>query len=304
MNYASLLLLIQYLTVCLWGSSACAAETRDQGERAIRTSLKIMTFNIHWQGMDNGKFYDSGFRKRKPLIINVIKASGADVIGLQEASIEQRTALADALPRYGMFPLPSEVGDECILYRLDRLVLKNSGHENLRQKPEIPGTNIGVRGFFWVRLYDRLSDKQFYLLNLHTDHRSLWRGRQLDAILIGKWISKRKYSDPVILTGDFNGKPDNPRYLYLTGQKQYPDRDGKFTSMPVPMQDSFTLANPDIRYSGTGNFGYKGSKDGAQLDYIFVPRGTKVTGSRIIYYNANGAYPSDHYPVLSEIELN
>lgn len=312
------LLLIPYLASCQWSSAVSIAEvpgltgTSEGGvqeaadlEPAVsRTSLKVMTFNIRWQGQGNdGKFYDTGFARRKPLVVDVLTQFGADIIGLQEASIEQRAALAPGVPGFGMYPLPAEAGDECILYRLDRFDLMASGHEDLRREPEKVGTNIGVRDFVWVSLQDRISGKRFYVLNLHTDGRSFERGRQLDGVLIGEWIRSREFSDPVILTGDFNGTPDKPRYLYLTGQMAYPGEDGITVNMPMPMLDTFRVANPDAQYFGTINPGYKGKKNHTQIDYVFVPSGAEVIDSKIIYYHVNGSYPSDHFPLLSEFEL-
>jgi hypothetical protein len=115
-----------------------------------------MTFNIRRQGYgDDGEFIESGFAYRMPLVFDVLTKSGAGIISLQEASIEQRAALATGLPGFGMFPLPLEAGDEFILYRLDRFELSDSGHEVLRREPGLAGTNIGVRDFVWVYLEDR-----------------------------------------------------------------------------------------------------------------------------------------------------
>jgi endonuclease/exonuclease/phosphatase family metal-dependent hydrolase len=317
MRYSILFPVIQYVLTCLWANSVFATEvmglagtgegdvrnTELAGQTVNRTSLKVMTFNIRWQGKDGENFVDSGFELRKPLIVDVLKTFDADVIGLQEASIEQRAALAPELPGFGMFPLPAAAGDECILYRLDRFDLRDSGHEDLRRTPEKPGTNIGVRDFVWAYLQDRVTGKRFYVVNLHTDHRSSKRGRQLDGVLIGEWIRSRKFPDPVILTGDFNGTRGKPRYLYLTGQRAYPDEDGIYVKMPMPMLDTFTVANPNARYSGTVNPGSRGKKNRTQIDYVFVPRGAKVIDSRIIYYHVNGSYPSDHFPLLSEFKL-
>jgi endonuclease/exonuclease/phosphatase family metal-dependent hydrolase len=269
-----------------------------------RKSLRVMTFNIRWQGYGgDGEFIDSGFAYRKPLVLDVLTKYGADIIGLQEASIEQRAALARELPGFGMFPLPVESGDECILYRLARFDLRDSGHESLRRVPEIAGTNIGVRDFVWIHVQDRISGKRFYVINLHLDHRSSERGRQLDGVLIGEWIRKRTFSDPVILTGDFNGKPDQPRFLYLTGQRAYAGEDGTIDKMPMPMLDTFTVANPHAEYTGTSNAGYRGEKNRNQIDFVFVPSGSTVSGSNIIYYHTDGSYPSDHFPLISEFEL-
>jgi len=318
MRRPGILLLMPLATICLCTSAVYAADAVNRpgtetgyvryrlypGLAAYRTSLRVMTFNIRWQGHDHeGAFHDSGFAHRMPLVLDVLTLSGADIIGLQEASIEQRAALASGLRGYGMFPLPVEAGDECILYRLDRFDLAGRGHDALRLVPETAGTNIGVRDIVWVHLRDRISGKRFYVANLHLDHRSSERGRQLDGVLIGEWIRNREFADPVILTGDFNGRPGKPRFLFLTGQREYPGGDGVTVRMPMPMLDTFTTANPRARYTGTSNSGYSGRKSRNQIDYVFVPRGSRVVGSGIIYYNVYGFYPSDHFPLLSEFEL-
>jgi endonuclease/exonuclease/phosphatase family metal-dependent hydrolase len=315
MRHPFLLLLVRLALICLCVAPVSATEiiiqpgegNAQEGAKpapaAERASIRVMTFNIRWQGDDDGKFVESGFDRRKPLILDVLVNFGADIIGLQEASMGQRKALAPGLPGYGMFPLPAEAGDECILYTLDRFSLRDSGHEDLRRESEKAGTNIGVRDFVWVYLQDRISGKRFYVLNLHMDHRSSRRGRQLDGVLIGEWIRNREFADPVILTGDFNGLPDQPRYLYLTGQRAYAGENGVIVRTPMPMLDTFRAANPDARYSGTTNSGYKGRKNRNQIDYVFVPGGSTVIGSRIIYYHVNDFYPSDHFPLLSEFEL-
>jgi endonuclease/exonuclease/phosphatase family metal-dependent hydrolase len=313
-----LLLLIQLAAICACTYPVHVADTiegsgtgtgnlqqgTDLESAADHTRLGVMTFNIRWEGRgDDGRFYDSGFVHRKPLVLDVLTKFSADIIGLQEASIEQRAALAPGLPGFGMFPLPVRAGDECILYRLDRFDLRDSGHEIIRREPEKVRTNIGVRDFVWVYLQDRISGKRFYVLSLHLDHRSSKRARQLDGVLIGEWIKNREFVDPVILTGDFNGKPDEPRYLYLTGQRAYSGEDGAAVSMPMPMLDTFAVANPHARYPGTSNADYSGTKNTKQIDYVFVPTGSRVIGSAIIYYHTDGSYPSDHFPVLSEFEL-
>jgi endonuclease/exonuclease/phosphatase family metal-dependent hydrolase len=312
------LLLIQLAAVCACTNPEYAPDTIERSgtstgnvEQATHlgpadggATIKVMTFNIRWEGQGvDGIFDDSGFVRRKPLVLDVLTKFGADIIGLQEASIEQRAALAPALAGFGMFPPPAGAGDECILYRLDRFDLRGSGHEMLRREPEMVGTNIGVRDFVWVYLQDRISGKRFYLLNLHLDHRSSERGRQLDGVLIGEWIRNREFANPVILTGDFNGKPNQPRYLYLTGQRAYSRGDGATVGTPMRMLDTFTVANPHARYTGTSNAGYSGRKNGKQIDYVFAPAGSRVISSTIIYYHRNGSYPSDHFPLLSEFEL-
>lgn len=265
--------------------------------------LRVMSFNIRWQGLGaDGHYYDSQFERRKPLVLDVLRDSGADLVGLQEASIEQRSELAAALPGFAMYPGPAAAGDECILYRRQRFEFLDGGRATIRARPERVGTTIGQRDFFWVRLRDRLGGYAFYLLNLHLDHRSGQRGRQLDAVRIGEWLRARPAADPVILLGDLNGGVGQPRYLYLTGQRQYPDSNGRLHTMPEALQDSFRAVHPESVAVGTAH-GYSGRRDGARIDYILVSPGTRLRDARILYHQAGGQYPSDHFPVMADIDL-
>ena len=154
MRRTILLLLIHFAVTFLQACSVFEAETvarpgsgygeagraPEPGRTVTRDSLRVMTFNIQWQGHDAGGFVDSGFVSRKPLVLDVLRNFDSDIIGLQEASIEQRAAMVHDLPGFGMFPPPSWPGDECILYRLDRFDLRDGGREYLRQAP--PGAPV------------------------------------------------------------------------------------------------------------------------------------------------------------------
>jgi len=46
-----------------------------------------------------------------------------------------------------------------------------------------------------------------------------------------------------------------------------------------------------------------GKNFGPKLDYIFVPPGTDVKNAQIIRSSVNGRFPSDHFPITSDIVL-
>ena len=48
---------------------------------------------------------------------------------------------------------------------------------------------------------------------------------------------------------------------------------------------------------------FKGNKTGLHIDYIFVTEEFNVRNSEIVYYNKDGKYPSDHYPISTELEF-
>ena len=138
----------------------------------------------------------------------------------------------------------------------------------------------------WARLTDRQSKRSFYVYNTHWDHRSQ-ESRLGAARLISAQIAKRKHPDePVILMGDFNASKDNPAIQHLSKQ----------------LRDSLYLRHPDAT-DGRTFHGFKGGKSGRKIDHIFVPEGTTVSAAAILYFNRDGAYPSDHYPVRAALQF-
>ena len=47
---------------------------------------------------------------------------------------------------------------------------------------------------------------------------------------------------------------------------------------------------------------FKGRNKGIHIDYIFVTDNLSIKSTQILTYNENGKYPSDHYPLISEVE--
>jgi endonuclease/exonuclease/phosphatase family metal-dependent hydrolase len=68
------------------------------------------------------------------------------------------------------------------------------------------------------------------------------------------------------------------------------------------MLDTFRVLHPDVEDVRTAH-GFKGTRQGSKIDYVFVPPSAKVIEARILYDNVDGRYPSDHYPVNATILL-
>lgn len=49
---------------------------------------------------------------------------------------------------------------------------------------------------------------------------------------------------------------------------------------------------------------FKGKEKGVHIDYIFISEEFKVNNVEIIRYNENGKYPSDHYPLMADLEIH
>src|SRR5262249_5421764 len=68
----------------------------------------------------------------------------------------------------------------------------------------------------WLTLKDRESDAIFFVINTHFDHRGA-QARAESAMLLVRSLREKFSEHPVILTGDFNTKPNTPPYNALIG---------------------------------------------------------------------------------------
>jgi endonuclease/exonuclease/phosphatase family metal-dependent hydrolase len=55
--------------------------------------------------------------------------------------------------------------------------------------------------------------------------------------------------------------------------------------------------------AGTSS-GFSGRKGKARIDWILATKQFAPLGIQIIYYNEQGRYPSDHFPVRADLKLN
>jgi len=261
--------------------------------------IKIMSFNIRYGTAEDGEHH---WNNRKTLVYDVIRQYSPDIIGLQEALRFQIDEIKNNIPDYEEIGQGRDGGEEgeysAILYRTKRFDVNGSGTFWLSDTPEAPSKHWGnacIRICTWGHFTDRKSGSALYLYNTHLDHQSQ-SSREKSVRLIAERIHTRQYSDPFILTGDFNAGEHNPAVRYLTEDKK-----GQGGS-PVVMKDTYRTLHPEAEEVGTFN-GFKGARTGEKIDYIFAAPETRVLSAHIIRMHKNGHYPSDHFPVTAEIRF-
>jgi len=278
------------------------------GAEAGELKLRVMTFNIRYGSANDG---ENHWKNRKEMVCDVIRDHPSDVVGLQEALRFQIDAIREAHPVYGEIGVAREDGNNegeysSVLYRTDRFGVGESGTFWFSDTPEVAGSNTWgnacVRICSWARLIETKTGKAFYIFNLHLDHVSQ-PSREKSAVLLAERIKNRRYKEPYVVTGDFNAGENNPVIKYLKGDIAVEGPGGSKAKTPVPMVDTFRVLHPDVKDVKTGH-AFKGTRQGNKIDYVFVPRGTKVLEAEILYDNINGRYPSDHYPVIASFVLN
>jgi endonuclease/exonuclease/phosphatase family metal-dependent hydrolase len=276
--------------------TACGSDDGGGTER-----LKVMTYNILCSFCDP-RNYDR-WEDRLPYFGDIFARHDPDLIGVQEL-----TPLGDEVgqiraqaPGYGAvyFAPPGEDSypDSLILYRESRFTVLEHGEYWLSPTPDVPRSIGFVRFQFprlvvWARLLDRASDRELLFANTHFDNNS--PSQELSAPLLRERTAP--FADlPLLVVGDFNSRPNSTAYGILTQAAA----DG------ITLEDSFDLASWRIVTNQVPVPAYDVS---GRIDHIFVG-GAGATWSVVDWladltvYGPNGRYPSDHFPVVAELEL-
>ena len=256
-------------------------------------NLKIMTYNIRLDIASDG---ENAWPKRKDFFTSQIQFYSPDIFGVQEATPNQVTDIASALPEYNKFGIGREgegKGEACtIYYKKQRFQPQQSNTFWLSETP-----NVISKG--WDAAYNRVctyalfkdlkTKKSFWVFNVHLDHvGNEARVKGVELVLDKmKEVNLKKY--PVFLMGDFNSEPDTPQ---IAAVKKVMD-DTKEVSKEKPFGPSGTFN--DFKHDQPVTL---------LLDYIFISKNSvlKIQKHAVLSDSKDLKYPSDHLPVLIEID--
>ncbi|AMW06905.1 hypothetical protein GEMMAAP_15110 [Gemmatimonas phototrophica] len=257
-----------------------------------------MTFNIRYDNPGDGV---NAWPNRKDWVASLIRYHGADVIGVQEALLHQLTDLDARLPgfaRVGVGRTDGKTKGEfsAILYRADRLTLKDSGTFWLSPTPDVAGSKgwdtAIERVATWAHFADRRTGCEWLQLNTHYDHIGE-AARQESSRLIRRRLLTLAKGKPVIMTGDLNTEPTHAPYRILTTES--------LQDAVAPLADAFVT-------SRTGSYGptatwnaFKAIEANRRIDYILVSPSVAVEQHAILPDMWDGRFPSDHLPVIAAI---
>jgi len=255
--------------------------------------MNIITYNIRYNTPSDK---ENAWPNRRTEVMNLLKLHKADIFSVQEALYDQIMDLKDGMAGFDYVGVGRDDGNingefSAIYYNSNRYALIENGTFWLSETPKIPSKSWDAalnRICTWARLKEKETRKTFYIFNTHFDHIGV-KARKESALLILKKIGEiagRK--DPVILTGDFNLKPEE-KPLVLIRQKL---KDARQISETVPTGPIGTFNDFDFA-----------SKLENRIDYIFLNKMVEVKKYTVITDSKNNRYPSDHLPVLAEIKL-
>ena len=255
--------------------------------------IRVATFNIRRPGDTP----PNNWRNRVPRIRALLKRHQVDLVGMQEATLQQIQAIIYntgwAYIGQGRSDGQKQGEHCCILYRKERFECLESRTFWLSETPEVPGSHswkaIYPRICTWGRFRDRRTGIIFVHINTHFDHSSP-SARENGAKLIISKLPDIRRGQPAILTGDFNARPDSPSIKLLKNILWNTARHSQ-----TPPQGP------------TGTFhGFKPTPEKLALppiDFIFISRKIEVLAHQTIDDSLNDLFPSDHFPVLAVLRL-
>lgn len=269
-------------------------------------SLNIMSFNIRRGTAKDGR---NRWIFRRNLVHEILNRYRPDVLGLQEAMDFQITALHKMLSGYEMVGIGNLGGSKgmhtAIFFNAARFSLSEEGTFWLSDTPDIPGSkgwgNILPRTCTWARLVEKDSRQAFYFYNTHLDHISQ-RSRKKSVVFLAQRIHARSFPDPFVLMGDFNARERSAPIQFLKGKAHLNTKAKGRGLNPIPLLDTFRLQYPDHRNAVTFH-GFRRFFFRFRLDYIFVPSSIRVQDAKIIQLHWKKCYPSDHFPLLTRIDI-
>lgn len=252
--------------------------------------LRVMTFNVRLlTGNDGANKWDA----RRDLVAEMLRAEDPDVNGTQELFKRQGDEIVEDLPQFVWFGEGRRGGDDDehmgVFCRKDRLRVRESGNFWLSDTPEVAGSrtwgNLYPRMVTWAR-FERIADgAMFTLYNTHLPYRDIDEPVRIrGAELIRSRLDQLPANERVILVGDFNTSPESRVHSTLTDF----------------LTDAWT-ATPK-RSGPDGTFHAFTGKPEKRIDWILF-RGLQANSVKTVTTQRDGRYPSDHFPVVAELEL-
>lgn len=282
------------LFVLLFLAASCG---QGKQQASSSTPVNVMSFNIRY---DNPEDRLDNWMFRKDRVAGVIRFNNVDILGTQEVLHNQLEDLKKRLPEYDVIGVGREDGKEkgeysALWYKKERFDLLDSGNFWLSETPEVAGSKgwdgACERIATWGKFKDKISGKEYFILNTHLDHVGVAARREGVNLILDR-MQKLSGGWAVIVTGDFNSVPSSDVVKHITDPAN-----------PEHLTDSRSISplvyGPAWSFHDFGKIPYD---QRPLIDYVFVRNGVKVLKYGILAETENEAFLSDHAPVLVTVE--
>lgn len=252
-------------------------------------NIKVMTFNLR---VDNPGDGINSFTNRRERVIAMLASAQPDIVGFQECTGAMRAYLEQYMSGYTFVGCGREkdcAGESmAIAYRKDDFALISLDNFWLTATPSVPGSTLGgdqsgcPRMATVAVLRHKAMTQPICVCNTHLDHQGPV-ARQIEAAILCAKLDA--YSLPIVLTGDFNAKPDKPEMLLIKEAMR-------------------ARGACDVTAELGGTFHNFGRKERySKIDYIFASGSCRDCRMIPDDQNNEGLYYSDHFAVMAELEF-
>ena len=251
--------------------------------------LKVMSYNIRMGSANDGT---NSWQFRFPATLEMLTDQKPDVFGVQEALEDQLMVITENIKGYKQVGVGRDNGKKkgefmSIFWNTKTVSLIKWGTFWLSDTPDKPSKGWDAacyRTATWALMKDKKTGKKFYFVNTHLDHKGKEAQKNGLMLIIDRIASINPEGYPMVLTGDFNIKPNNPAIAELDKK----------------MSSTRSIAEKTDNNKTFNNWGK--AADDMIIDYIYVsgfsscPEYQTVTKS---YFNKK--YVSDHYPIFARL---
>ncbi len=261
---------------------------------AAQTEVKVMSYNLRLDVKSDG---ENWWENRKGRVANLVNYYEADFIGMQEVLHHQLVYLKENLNGYDYIGVGRDDGKEageysCIFYKKDRYTVVQQSTFWLSPTPDVPskGWDAALNRVCTYGLFLNNKTNQYvWVFNTHFDHMGKEARLESAKLIVKKIreINTQRY--PVIVSGDFNSKPDEAPAQYMVSQ----------------LRNSRSVSRLVYGDADTWNAFKFNEKPNGCIDYIFVAEDKRVRVSKFatLTDSYDLKYPSDHLPILATINI-
>ena len=248
--------------------------------------LKVMSYNIRLGSANDGT---NSWSLRYTATGDMLEDQAPDVFGVQEA-LDYQVRYINEMCGYEYVGVGRENGKKegehmAIFWNKKSVSMLKWGTFWLSETPQKPSKGWDAACFrtaTWALMKDKKTGKKFYFVNTHLDHEgkeAQKNGLKLIVDRIGE-INPEGY--PMVLTGDFNMKPDDPNLAELDSKMQS-------TRKIAAVTDNHDTYNGWGRGSGI-------------IDYIYVSGFSSCPEYQtVVKRYQDRKFVSDHYPVSARL---
>ncbi len=302
---------------------ATASVTASPTPPATAPLLRLMSFNILTSDpvifTRNPKVPHDElvFSARAPEIARMIQTAAPDLVALQEnfGDPVPYDLLRDRLPGYAWVKPAEQVS---ILVRESRFTVAETGYRDLHKTQ---------KGFLsWARVRDVNTGGDLWVFDVHLRAgrgRAEARIRSAEIRTLRKIVARLNPGGalPAIVMGDLNTSSTEKRAIFRDPVVKLRG-DGLVDAATVAVKNTSNVPKADTPHGFDARVGRKTylkvvRRTGLRFNFIFVPKAWHVTSFAVVtgptvtravvgghrVYRWVGVVPSDHSPVVAEIEL-